>query len=635
MTKAFEKLVLETQTSLHQLFLKKADKNPNSTVMIQSANIPWSWVAIHVAKMLIEYPTGLTNVVLLAMLEVQWEKAFLRKFKGFDSDFGTIQAVYDSISSETFLLEITVVDWEPIPAANTFRLTVTDDHIRQMDLMMHPKFTFWISNNNFFKNRKLRMICPPKANMPVQDANLPRRTRIALIPPTDLLLIMLTQSDKAFVEGHFTKIKDVHSLSDYNVWLKIIHVEEHKHEGKKKTDVYLADMSSDTLPVILTLFDEQTQLASIFRRNDYMGLYRPQYVNAGPQPMNPSGTVLYYSNDTVIFLMPESEAQAAGLAKTNLSSYIQSQGTVNSSNSTKKEILQRDEEGFIDCSNYIPRIYVSDLVHCMLNVTLLGKVVGLAKNNPFYKDGKRMDRYALRIADTTGTMDITLWEEAGHDSRKLRVGQYVLLEQLATSDIQLSDLQKVWYVNGSVICGTKVYNISTITSLLTSSSFRMPMPLWYAKESKSDHFQIEATIVGWKLHTFINRQKVTHDSNQSQDLDTIPTQYTMCLLPLSSRTLECEFCGYPVNNETIHVFRPRSSDASEDKGWIEWILDDGTSTCHAFGGEEIHMLNDLIGMSVLCSLTDTNSSGCYRIEQVAFVEPTLKECEDLLEKMSK
>lgn len=89
-----------------------------------------------------------------------------------------------------------------------------------------------------------------------------------------------------------------------------------------------------------------------------------------------------------------------------------------------------------------------------------------------------MDRYALRIADTTGklyiyisysvyanikkntkgTMDITLWEEAGHDSRKLRVGQYVLLEQLATSDIQLSDLQKVWYVNGSVICGTKVYN---------------------------------------------------------------------------------------------------------------------------------------------------------------------------------
>jgi hypothetical protein len=41
MTKAFEILVRDTQTKLRQLFLKKADKNPNSTVMIQSAKIPW------------------------------------------------------------------------------------------------------------------------------------------------------------------------------------------------------------------------------------------------------------------------------------------------------------------------------------------------------------------------------------------------------------------------------------------------------------------------------------------------------------------------------------------------------------------------------------------------------------------
>lgn len=52
----------------------------------------------------------------------------------------------------------------------------------------------------------------------------------------------------------------------------------------------------------------------------------------------------------------------------------------------------------------------------------------------------------------------------------------------------------------------------------------MPIPLWHAKESKSDHFQIEATIVGWELHTFINRQMSIHGSNQSQGLDTIPTQ---------------------------------------------------------------------------------------------------------------
>jgi len=57
-------------------------------------------------------------------------------------------------------------------------------------------------------------------------------------------------------------------------------------------------------------------------------------------------------------------------------------------------------------------------------------------------------------------MDITLWEEAGHDSRRLRLGQYVLLDHLVTSDRHQSktDNKMIWYVNGSVVCGTKIYN---------------------------------------------------------------------------------------------------------------------------------------------------------------------------------
>jgi hypothetical protein len=34
----------------------------------------------------------------------------------------------------------------------------------------------------------------------------------------------------------------------------------------------------------------------------------------------------------------------------------------------------------MDCSTYVPRIFVQDLEHCMLNVTLLGKVIGIANN---------------------------------------------------------------------------------------------------------------------------------------------------------------------------------------------------------------------------------------------------------------
>lgn len=38
----------------------------------------------------------------------------------------------------------------------------------------------------------------------------------------------------------------------------------------------------------------------------------------------------------------------------------------------------------MDCENYYSRIYVKDLDYCMLNVTLLGKVVGLANNVIFF-----------------------------------------------------------------------------------------------------------------------------------------------------------------------------------------------------------------------------------------------------------
>lgn len=85
-----------------------------------------------------------------------------------------------------------------------------------------------------------------------------------------------------------------------------------------------------------------------------------------------------------------------------------------------------------------------------------------------------MSRYALKIADTTGnnylkkksytdkknqgTIDITLWEEAGYDSRTLRIGQYILLEQLVTSDSHQNEQKRIWYVNGSTVCGTRLYN---------------------------------------------------------------------------------------------------------------------------------------------------------------------------------
>jgi hypothetical protein len=230
---------------------------------------------------------------------------------------------------------------------------IDESNSREMDIYMHPKFNQWIDYaQQFFVDRKIRMICPPKANAPIltkyKDTTIPRRFRVALIPPTDLLLIMLNRKDREFVLHEFPdKIRD----KGDRLWLKIIHVEivVHNTAGTihsdkvklQRTDIFLVDMSSDCTPVVLSLYDKQTQLASIFRRNDYIGLYHPSLQTRAAK-RSQDETVFEYANDTVIFLMPEKEAQEAGLAKINLTSMV----CEDSMNTTtpKKDIAERDEE---------------------------------------------------------------------------------------------------------------------------------------------------------------------------------------------------------------------------------------------------------------------------------------------------
>ncbi|CEP10548.1 hypothetical protein [Parasitella parasitica] len=579
MGKAFENLVRDTQSKLHILFLKKSDSNPGRSAMVEATKIPWSWVAVSIAKVLSEYPTGLTDTVLLSILELMWEKTFIKRYKGFEK--------------------------------------MTDEaKNRELDIYMHPKFNEWLTysneNRQFFTNRKIRMICPPKANAPIlnkyKDTSIARRHRVALIPPTELLLIMLDRNDKAFVQQELPhRIKDISKSTTFRLWLKIIHVEVIIHttptpsldpteESKsQRTDIFLVDMSSDSAPVVLSLYDKQTKLASIFRRSDYIGLYKPM-VKRGPS----QEVVFEYASDTVIFLMPEKEAQEASLAKINLTTLPSQDDAFSYATDPKKDIAERDEEGFLDCSSYTQRIYVHDLVHRMLNVTLLGRVVGLANNNPYIKQteggtGQKMDRYAIRIADPTGRMDITLWEDAGRDSRKLRVGQYVLLDHLVTSDRhEAADKTVVWYVNGSVVCGTKIYNVSTLNCLISSTKFRSIVPLWHAKENQSDLFQAEGMIVGWELYLNSGQQPVLSSTcPQSSKIDFLDyslsdrittAAHAICLLPRSGN--DCKFCGCQIGNDVVHIFRPKPGVADEGisnaarrgwEGWLEWSLDDGTS----------------------------------------------------------
>lgn len=69
-----------------------------------------------------------------------------------------------------------------------------------------------------------------------------------------------------------------------------------------------------------------------------------------------------------------------------------------------------------------------------------------------------MDRFAVRIMDSTGRIDVTLWDEAGRNTRNMRVGQVVLLAGLTTSKIYTHSKGTIWYVNGSPVSGTEIIN---------------------------------------------------------------------------------------------------------------------------------------------------------------------------------
>jgi hypothetical protein len=165
-----------------------------------------------------------------------------------------------------------------------------------------------------------------------------------------------------------------------------------------------------------------------------------------------------------------------------------------------------------------------------------------------------------------------------------------------------------------------VHLVSTLNCLLSSSSFRSITPLWHVKEKKNDHFQVEGIIVGWDLY-LKSKERVLSDEYASKIAAPIDfMDYSLgdrittlarniylfivcftkkkliskidasCLIPTTTTKMDCEFCGCQIGNDVVHIFRPKPGVASNERGWegwLEWTLDDGTSQCKLYGGEEV------------------------------------------------
>ncbi|KAI9498636.1 hypothetical protein BDB00DRAFT_798833 [Zychaea mexicana] len=726
---------------LQEVFLKKANVASNKPAWASSAVIPWSWVAAALARLLSEYSTGLTDATALSELELQWEQAFFKHSKGFGAAYGTIQSMYDY--QRTAALEVVTKDWQLFSLADIWLVTVSDGmSYKVMDMYMHPKFNQWIASSRpslrsgipFLKDRTMRMFCGAKINSPISsqydNKDVSRITRVARVPPTQLLMFVLTPNDGNFIRGEFTDSlrnviqpgilgrlnKHLHKL-----WLKVIHVEKTEHisanqnvnqdlitedDGEntklRRTDIFVVDMTPDNEPAVLSLYDQQTQLATMLTRGDYIGLYNPGFPTARTESQRSHSDIVFeYTEDTVIFHMAEKDARQAGVnkveadtANSQMSHQSRRRDSIHNSllsnssqkqqkQTTKKGIMERDEEGFMDCLAYPNRIFIKDLEPSMLNITLLCRVVAIASNNPFTKqDSKtKMDRYAMRIVDSTGKVDVTLWEQAGRKARKLQPGQYVLLTGLTTSSSNVSDRGTSWFVNGSAVTGTEIYNISTMKGLLASSCLRQIKSIQNV-ESNQGSWQVNITVVGWRIRTEDDTMVIGDcyeqdpdeyaraDGRLPADIITIHA-HTACFHPVY-RSCEarntnggmsmriCEFCKCLIPEEqVVEAFRNRSSivttadspGTSSNRGWVEWTLDDCEGQMiTAFGCEEAllgvsaqqfklmsydgqtGLLDSVLGKPLLCSISTTSQG--YRIDQVALSQPTYHDCMELLRNYS-
>ncbi|KAI8583412.1 hypothetical protein K450DRAFT_223542 [Umbelopsis ramanniana AG] len=630
----------------NQLSKYKRRDLPGKTVDAASDSIvPWDWVAIKLSNLLLQYPAGITEAIVLTELESQWADIDKQYQNGTGTRYHSIDHIYNGSFSSDCIVEVTIEKFYYIPGTCFTVLVVSDNtSIRKVELLLHQKFTFLLGNHvltssrPFLEKRKVKLavvgVVVSKSSIETlsgsqpQDAEkMTRVSKLPRIPPTEQLVFLLSATyDRAFVTSQFSSdcLSDLRASGTrrYKLWLKLLHIDKAAHTSSAAAygtsrghylKLYLCDTSDEGSGAILTLYDHQISLSSMLKKGDFIGLYHPGLIESSTesQTLGDGCVLLEYTNETVIFCMPEQDAEAAEL--TNLmkknSSSDPSRSEKSASQAANSIVSQLsdfagDNKDVMDCRMYKKRVYIKNLRSHMINVTLFGRIVAMANNNP-YRGGKGdqpMDRYAIRLVDETAQIDVTLWEAVGHRARRLREGHYVLITGLSTSKLYKdSNGQTTWYVNGSTSCGTEIVNVSTIQCLLASSCFRKIVGLNTISNYEQCH--VCATVTGWYIsHENGERRlwegEIKEDGTVIEDKNSgVRLSHTRCYghkSCLRSVTVTddgqlpyCSFCACSVYNQQdlVRIF---AGELDEEGAVLYWTLDDGTGeVVFAEAGQDI------------------------------------------------
>ncbi|KAJ2724194.1 hypothetical protein GGI07_002148 [Coemansia sp. Benny D115] len=483
--------MMEFQQTLDSLI----DELASTVGVSRRDKIPWNWVATRSSRLMTENSTGVSRTVLMTELEAQWHRLASSDVQQSEIQ-RTVAPFYNRTDNPppTTIFGLLVDRMHTIPNTRIWLWTVSGapDPLRtgeqkeglrgpnrrdtadmQIDMFVHQRYYPMIDGSEFagFFNQH-RTILATTLWMSDRGGSLDGQPVRTLLPTTALAFVLRIKDDPdlpAQLRQHTDEqlLRDIFGV-EYRarrfahvgapvfnadqVWCKISEIHPPTREirnGKPSLCLVMEcayEQETQPVPVNIVFWDDDIAVTRLFKSDDYIGLLCPVVKTIGK---NGRPSEIEYGPLTIAFVMHHI--------------FYQPHTFVSQSK------IARNELGYFDYSRYAHKLKINQLRPDMNNLTLLARVTAVSENMPLDDEQEEnCDRYAVRIADDSGTCDVTFWGDLCRQVSLLQPGQLVLMHGLETSEQSDGGL----VVNGGADINSTIYNISIMTGILTSTGLR-------------------------------------------------------------------------------------------------------------------------------------------------------------------
>ncbi|KAJ8331694.1 hypothetical protein QVD99_001946 [Batrachochytrium dendrobatidis] len=569
-----------------------------SKAALSIANVPWSWIACKLLDLLFQYPGGLTQVIMQSELEKQWSAESARCGLSHTKQYISISLLRDSKPANEFMaFECTLAEWSMDNETALFKFFVPDSTMLML-MYLHHRYYFFMDPiySCFLKERVFRIT---NTRSIVKRTSLTKKDHLHphCLLPTEYMVPILSaenEMDAQFLKQQFpdlfedTTLDDIQSGVEYSFFGKIVSIDapEPTTIAGRQTKQVITISDAMHYRGRLILWDNQTVLTSLMRKNDSIAIRMP-YLSF--EAVAETGVLqMEYGSATCIFLIPADVTKEVE-AMTSLATQAHS-------NSAIWADMPRDENGMTDLEWYPEPLDFSNLPAEAYNITLLGTIVFILDNDTEIASSRAQTRHGVRIKNKTGICDVTLWSECATAASKLEVGHVVLFERLATYRNETGHL----FVIGSPEHNSQIRNVSKCFGILSSPAISSQSSIQQISQATHGLFYCFAVISGWPCSQSFESTSLVHTSCRKpvMELDDMPF---------------CSRCSNYVDS-TEYAFN-MTIRLDDGTGSLTCLLLDATATKVLQSRTTVlhfaalspdmrtDILSDIVGTHVLCAIT--------------------------------